>query len=120
MIGIGRNTLIVLIANFVTLFIKRRARLLTQDQERVSITTSQKHYMSNQTKELDLYEIRDFVITRFQELIDEQRIEDAMSFADEWHEWIGVEDDSELTYSLVPSIARLEFNQEDLSDYPDY
>ena len=92
---------------------------MTQDQDRVSITTSPKHYMSDHTKELDLYEIIDFVIIRFQELIDEQRIEDAMSFADEWHEWIGVEDESELTYSLVPSIARSKFNQEDLSDYLD-
>jgi len=76
--------------------------------------------MSDQTKELDLYEIRDFVINRFQELIEQQRIEDAMSFADEWHECIGVEDESEMTYILVPSIARPKFKQEDLSDYPDY
>ena len=120
MIGTGRNTLIALIANFVAAFLKRRARLLTQDQERVSITTSSEHHMRDQTKELDLYEIRDFVINRFQELIEEQRIEDAMSFADEWHEWIGVEDESEMTYILVPSIARPKFKQEDLSDYPDY
>ena len=88
---------------------------MTQDQERVSITTSSEHHMSDQT--LDLNDIRNFVINRFQELISEQRMEDAMSFADEWHEWIGVEDDSELTCILVPEIK---FKQEDLSDYPDY
>lgn len=117
MIGTGRNTLIALIANFIAAFLKRRARLLTQDQERVSITTSSEHHMSDQTNELDLNDIRNFVINRFQELISEQRMEDAMSFADEWHEWIGVEDDSELTCILVPEIK---FKQEDLSDYPDY
>jgi len=112
--------LIALIAKFVAVFLKKRARLLTQDKERVSITSSSEHHMSDQTTELDLYEIRDYVLTRFQELIENDHVEDAMSFADEWHEWIGLEDDTELTYVLVPSISRSKFNQEDLSEYPDY